>query len=135
LTKQRVLVSTLHYDVLCPRVFLQGLGNKPSKESNALIGKSVQVGQYQLRVESLLGEGGFASIYRVRDVATGAPFALKHLRLQADADAIKEVQHEAKVMAKLRGHPNILRMHTVAFAGPKVRDWVYAQALCAAAGG
>jgi AP2-associated kinase len=29
------------------------------------------------------------------------------------------VQREAKTMAKLRGHPNILRLHAVAFAGPK----------------
>jgi hypothetical protein len=41
----------------------------------------------------------------------------QHLRL--DRDNIGEVQREAKTMAKLRGHPNILRLHAVAFAGPK----------------
>lgn len=42
---------------------------------------------------------------------------LQHLRL--DQENIGEVQREAKTMAKLRGHPNILRLHAVAFAGPK----------------
>lgn len=29
-----------------------------------------QVGSYSVRVEALLGEGGFASVYRVQDVTT-----------------------------------------------------------------
>jgi AP2-associated kinase len=32
---------------------------------------------------------------------------------------VQEVQREAKTMAKLRGHANVLRLHAVAFAGPK----------------
>lgn len=66
-----------------------------------------------------MSAGGFACIYKVRDVNTGQLYALKHLRLQADAEALVEVQKEAKTMAKLRGHPNVLRLHAVAFAGPK----------------
>jgi AP2-associated kinase len=42
---------------------------------------------------------------------------VQHLRL--DQENIGEVQREAKTMAKLRGHPNILRLHAVSFAGPK----------------
>ena len=98
--------------------FLQKIGNK-GDGTPTLLGKTVQVGQSQVRVETLLGEGGFACIYKVRDVNTGQLFALKHLRLQADADALVEVQKEAKTMANLRGHPNVLRLHAVAFAGPK----------------
>lgn len=63
-------------------------------------------------------QGGFASIYKSRDSTTGLYFALKHMRLNADSDAIREVQHEAKTMAKLKGHPNILRLYAVSFAGP-----------------
>jgi hypothetical protein len=46
--------------------------------------------------------GGFASIYRCVDMRSGHTFALKHMRLGADADAIKEVQQEAKTMARLK---------------------------------
>ncbi len=95
------------------------LGRGQKKEEGALINKTVQVGQYHVRVESMLGQGGYADIYRVRDASSGQTFALKHLRLQGDQEHITEVQREAKTMAKLRGHPNVLRLYAVAFAGPK----------------
>ncbi|GLI65494.1 hypothetical protein VaNZ11_009030 [Volvox africanus] len=88
------------------------------RDSNSLVGKVVLVGQYSVKVEALIGEGGFATIYRCVDMKSGHTFALKHMRLGADADAIKEVQREAKTMARLKGHPNILKLHAVAFAGP-----------------
>ena len=87
--------------------------------SGPLVNKTVQVGQFQVRVEALLGQGGFAEIYRVREVNTGQLYALKHLRLSAEQELIRDVQREAKTMAKLRGHPNILRLHAASFAGPK----------------
>ncbi|GLC50517.1 hypothetical protein PLESTB_000388400 [Pleodorina starrii] len=89
------------------------------RETNSLVGKVVLVGQFSVKVEALIGEGGFATIYRCVDIKSGHTFALKHLRLGADGEAIKEVQQEAKTMARLKGHPNILRLHAVAFAGPK----------------
>ncbi|KAF5835406.1 kinase-like domain-containing protein, partial [Dunaliella salina] len=54
---------------------------------------------------------------QVVDVATGDVYALKHLRLGAEQDLLKEVQQEGLVMAKLKNHPNILRLHAMAFAG------------------
>ncbi|KAG2493277.1 hypothetical protein HYH03_008414 [Edaphochlamys debaryana] len=91
---------------------------KRDKKDAGLVGKVVMVGQYSVRVEAIVGEGGFATIYRCTDVRTGQTFALKHMRLAAEPEAIREVQMEAKTMAKLKGHPNILKMHAVAFAGP-----------------
>ncbi|EFJ43797.1 hypothetical protein VOLCADRAFT_95933 [Volvox carteri f. nagariensis] len=88
------------------------------RESNSLVGKVVLVGQFSVKVEAVIGEGGFATIYKCVNMKSGHIFALKHMRLGADADAIKEVQQEAKTMARLKGHPNILRLHAVAFAGP-----------------
>lgn len=97
--------------------FIEKLGKK--ENTNSLLGKTVIVGQYKVLVEKLIGEGGFASIYKAHDVNNpGTIYALKHMRLHADSDAIKEVQQEAKTMAKLKGHPNILRLLAVAFAGP-----------------
>jgi len=94
-------------------------GGGASKDAvNTLVGKTVVVGAYTVRVESLVGEGGLATVYRAVSVANGQPFALKHLRLMADSDAIKDVQMESKHMAKFKGHPNIVQLHSVAFAGP-----------------
>jgi hypothetical protein len=38
----------------------------------------------------------------VVDIKTGQTFALKHTRLASEPDAIKEVQQEAKTMARLK---------------------------------
>lgn len=35
-----------------------------------------------------------AAVYKARDVSTGALYALKHIRLNADTDALKEVMQE-----------------------------------------
>ncbi|KXZ56289.1 hypothetical protein GPECTOR_1g254 [Gonium pectorale] len=93
-------------------------GAKKKEKEGTLVGKVVLVGQYSVRVDAVVGEGGFATIYRCVDMKCGVTFALKHMRLAAEPDAIKEVQQEAKTMARLKGHPNILRLHAVAFAGP-----------------
>lgn len=60
---------------------LKNLGKK-RESTGALSGKVVRVGPYQLKVESLIGEGGFATIYRVVDVSTRVTFALKHFMLR-----------------------------------------------------
>jgi AP2-associated kinase len=79
----------------------------------------VQVGAHLVRVERHLSSGGYADVYRCTDGASGHPFALKHLRLDGDAGHIAGAQREAKAMARLRGHPCVLRLHAVAFAGPR----------------
>lgn len=52
----------------------------------------------------------------------GQPTDLTHPRLASragDPERVTEVQREAKTMARLRGHPYVLRLHAVSFAGPK----------------
>jgi hypothetical protein len=84
----------------------------------------VVVGPHSVRVESLLGEGGLATVYRASDVVgtTADPsamvFALKHMRL-ANAEAVRDTADEARTLAKLRGHPHILKLVATAFAGPE----------------
>lgn len=88
---------------------------------NAMLGRQLRVGQHAVRVEALLGEGGFASIYTVRDVISRAVFALKHVRMAGDADAVADVRNEVAVMQQLKGHPNVLALQAVAYVGPEVR--------------
>jgi AP2-associated kinase len=91
----------------------------PPRPPPPLLGKTVQVGAHLVRVERHLSSGGYADVYRCTDGATGHPFALKHLRLDGDAGHVAGAQREAKAMARLRGHPCVLRLHAVAFAGPR----------------
>ena len=61
---------------------LKRLQNLTKREaSGALSGKQLSVGDRSVKVDRLLGEGGFATIYRCTDVETGDVYALKHFLL------------------------------------------------------
>lgn len=92
-----------------------------SGRGSDLLGRQLRVGQHSVRVESRLGEGGFATIYSARDATSRSVFALKHVRMNGDPDAIEDVHNEVAVMKQLKGHPNILALQAVAFGGPQVK--------------
>ena len=70
------------------------LKNVVQRKETGLVGKIVTVGPYSVRVEAHLGDGGFAAIYRARDAATSAAFALKHMRMGGDAEALRDCYTE-----------------------------------------
>ncbi len=70
------------------------LRNVVQRKETGLMGKTLQVGPYSVRVEAHLGDGGFAAIYRVRDMNTSSAFALKHMRLGADPEALRDCHIE-----------------------------------------
>lgn len=53
---------------------------KKKSNSGVLTGKLLNVDAFQLKVEALIGEGGYASIYRVVELRSRETFALKHFR-------------------------------------------------------
>jgi serine/threonine protein kinase len=54
----------------------------------------------------LISEGGYAFVYRVRDVPTGKLYALKRIK---GANALVLGRKEAEVWRDLGEHPNIVR--------------------------
>lgn len=75
---------------------------------DALLG-SVVDGRYE--VQSVLGEGGMGTVYRVRHKALERPLALKALRrdLSKDADLPTRFIQEAKAAAAVE-HPNVVQI-------------------------
>lgn len=71
-----------------------------------------KIGRYEI-IEKI-GEGGFAIVYRGRDVELDRTVALKELRpmLSSDENWVKRFQHEAKTIARL-DHPHIVTVHDV----------------------
>ena len=65
-----------------------------------------RVGKY--RIERVIGEGGFATVYKARDTIEGIQVALKVLRTNVvDTQILDVFRQEARLHAKL-DHPNIL---------------------------
>lgn len=85
---------------------------------SGLQGKTIDVGDHRLRVEEHLGDGGFAVIYRVKDVRSGQYYALKHIVMRTP-EAKTALKDEAKIMKKVQGHPNIISLYCVAFGQEK----------------
>ena len=63
-------------------------------------------------VERLLGEGGFAAVYRVRNLRLGRTEALKVLsqHMTEESDFARRFEQEARVSASL-DHPNIVKIY------------------------
>lgn len=60
------------------------------------------------RIVRLIGQGGFGAVYRAWDLSVNLPVALKE-NLDGSAEAQRQFQREAAVMARLR-HPNLPRV-------------------------
>ncbi len=65
-------------------------------------------------VDEVAFEGGFATVYRGRDTASGGPVAIKVLRatLAESSKMIARFQREAEAIRRL-AHPGIVRLHEV----------------------
>lgn len=62
------------------------------------------------RVVGLIEQGGFAEVYRVKDIKSGRPYALKILMpaLTYDAETLKRFEREIKILKSL-DHPHIVK--------------------------
>ena len=90
-----------------------------ARNQAGLVGKMMKIGVYSVRIESLLGEGGFAQIYKARDSVSNAAYALKHMRLMGEGEALADCHAEIDTLQQLRGLPHILNLKAVVMTGPK----------------
>ncbi|ERN11601.1 probable serine/threonine-protein kinase DDB_G0280111 [Amborella trichopoda] len=85
------------------------------KEPLGLEGRSIDIGNLKVQVRNTIAEGGFSSVYLVRDVGpSGKQFAMKHIFCN-DEETLDLVKKEFSVMKSLKGHPNVvaLQAHTI----------------------
>ena len=101
---------------------LKGFGQKAEAKSGVLVGKTLKVGPYTIRPEAVLGEGGFATIYKARDSNSGTLYALKHMHLMGDKDAIADCKTEIDTLQRLQDSPTVLTLRATAFAGVKGQE-------------
>jgi eukaryotic-like serine/threonine-protein kinase len=94
-------------------------GGAPGAEREAgdwAPGELVAQGRY--RVRGLLGEGGMSEVYAAEHVELRQPVALKVLRLELEARAgmLERLRREARTLAKLATHPNVVRVRDAGLA-------------------
>ncbi len=82
-------------------------GEKTVTLDYALLG--TQIGNY--KIISVLGEGGFGTVYKARDVKLGRDVALKFIIGPSDKRRKELFEREAKVLAALGKHPSIVQIH------------------------
>ncbi len=74
-----------------------------------------RIGPFEVLGE--LGRGGMGAVFRVRHISTGAPYALKLLlpglvESESGSQGVARFQREIEALAKLDGHPSIVRLFT-----------------------
>ena len=69
---------------------------------------SFQLGPYEAL--ECLGSGGFASVYRARDLRSGGFVALKVVPPGTDEEAVRRLMREARAVSRL-SHPNVVRVY------------------------
>jgi tetratricopeptide (TPR) repeat protein/tRNA A-37 threonylcarbamoyl transferase component Bud32 len=67
------------------------------------------LGSYE--IIELLGQGGFGKVYKARDKTLGRDVAIKFLHSTVDLRRQKLFEREAKAIAALSKHPNIVAIH------------------------
>jgi serine/threonine protein kinase len=82
--------------------------------NDPLVGR--RLGKYQ--IESLIGRGGMAAVYRAHDTALNRAVAIKVLEpsLSVDPNAVERFKREAVTAANLE-HPSIVRVYDVEQSG------------------
>ncbi len=81
-------------------------------EKDTLIADGLFDGRY--RIESLIGTGGMAKVYKAEDSISGRTVALKMLKdeISGDKEALARFTTEAKAMSLL-SHPNIIGIYDI----------------------
>lgn len=68
---------------------------------------AIDIKGYKVQVENGIAEGGFGYVFKVRDVRTNKPYALKRL-LAADNESRENILREIELLTNLQPHPHII---------------------------
>ena len=76
--------------------------------ANSLIGRTISVGGHSVTVRKMIGEGGYAWVYRADDAA-GTPYALKWVNCLTP-ERFAQFKLEAATLKSLPEHPNVVKL-------------------------
>ena len=77
--------------------------------SDSLLGATLTLGGYRVKVKQRIAEGGFGYVYLVKDRDTKQPYALKRILCDGD-ESLEGAQREIRVYVELGKHPNVVSL-------------------------
>ena len=96
-------------------------------QQQAVAGQTVKVGSYDVRVQTLLAEGGFSMVYLAKDETAGSDAAGQSLALKKMVCQTKEARRDATMEGKLLkacDHKNIIKLLSASSEGEGVSEEV-----------
>ncbi|KAG1676273.1 AP2-associated protein kinase 1 [Nymphon striatum] len=82
------------------------LSKQTGKEQNAFVGKVFNVGRFNVVVEDVIAEGGFAFVFLVK-ASNGVRYALKRMYVNNEQD-LNVCKREIQIASSLHQHKNII---------------------------
>lgn len=82
-----------------------------------MIDSTVRVDNKKLVIESIIAEGGFGYVYRVRDLNSNSKYALKKIN-STDKETQSEIENEIDILKCLQKHPHIMEFLGYTKSGP-----------------
>lgn len=76
-----------------------------------MIDTVVQIDNYKLAVETIIAEGGFGYVYKVRDTESNNLYALKKIN-SSDKESQEEIENEIDILTSVQKHPHIMEFIT-----------------------
>ena len=105
-------------------IFFKARDSGTRKKQGPLSGRILFVGQVEIKVGAIIGEGGFATVYasctKSKDEGKQQEtrsYALKHFVLNGDQEMMRHVEKEISVLQSLSSCPHIVQMVDYSVAG------------------
>lgn len=89
------------------------LASAGGEQEDGFVGSLVEVGELQVQVTRLLGQGGYAFIYAAKEPASGKEFALKRF-LVFEESKVAEVVAEIRLIKDMKEHGDLVSFVTAA---------------------
>lgn len=77
---------------------------------NPFVGDIVDVGNFHLRLELLIAEGGFGYVFQAKDLKTSKLYAVKRM-ISSDNESKKEIENEIAILERIQTHRHIMEFY------------------------
>ncbi|OTF75756.1 hypothetical protein BLA29_002736, partial [Euroglyphus maynei] len=86
---------------------------------NPLIGDIVDIGNFRLRLELLIAEGGFGYVFQAKEIKTNKIYAIKRM-ISSDNESKNEIENEIDILERIQTHKHIMEFYGYTIIKPNI---------------